>query len=79
MQIRVQRLGPGMVQQFQTRCSDCGGQGEKFRGTFVCIIIPGAYNIMCIAIILWRQEKVEHYVFFVSIPTLRYYIFNDNI
>lgn len=31
VEIRVQRLGPGMVQQFQTRCSDCGGQGEKFR------------------------------------------------
>ena len=33
IQIRIQRLGPGMVQQFQTRCNDCGGQGEKIRGT----------------------------------------------
>lgn len=31
VEIRVQRLGPGMVQQFQSRCSDCSGQGERFR------------------------------------------------
>ena len=33
IQIRVQRLGPGMVQQFQSRCGDCGGQGERIRGS----------------------------------------------
>lgn len=29
MQIEVQRIGPGMIQQIQSMCSDCRGQGEK--------------------------------------------------
>ena len=29
MQVRIQQLGPGMVQQIQTVCSDCQGQGER--------------------------------------------------
>ena len=28
----MQRIGPGMVQQFQTRCDICKGQGEIIRG-----------------------------------------------
>lgn len=29
MQVRIQQLAPGMVQQIQTVCSDCQGQGER--------------------------------------------------
>ncbi|CAG9854684.1 unnamed protein product [Phyllotreta striolata] len=29
MQIQVQQLGPGMLQQIQTVCPDCRGQGER--------------------------------------------------
>lgn len=29
MQIRIQQLGPGMMQQIQSVCSDCQGQGER--------------------------------------------------
>ena len=29
MQVRIQQLGPGMVQQIQSMCGECGGQGER--------------------------------------------------
>ncbi|XP_023029781.1 dnaJ heat shock protein family (Hsp40) member A4-like [Leptinotarsa decemlineata] len=29
MQVQVQQLGPGMLQQIQSVCSDCRGQGER--------------------------------------------------
>lgn len=29
MQLRIQQLAPGMVQQIQTMCSECQGQGER--------------------------------------------------
>lgn len=29
MQVRVQQLGPGLVQQIQTMCGECQGQGER--------------------------------------------------
>lgn len=29
MQVRIQQLGPGMVQQIQTVCHDCQGQGQR--------------------------------------------------
>jgi DnaJ family protein A protein 1 len=29
MQVRIQQLGPGMVQQIQSVCHDCQGQGER--------------------------------------------------
>ena len=28
--IKVRQLGPGFVQQFQTECSACNGQGQSF-------------------------------------------------
>ncbi|CAH1790142.1 unnamed protein product [Owenia fusiformis] len=29
MQVRIQQIGPGMVQQIQSVCSECQGQGER--------------------------------------------------
>ncbi|KAG8455544.1 hypothetical protein GDO86_001660 [Hymenochirus boettgeri] len=29
IQVHVQQIGPGMVQQIQTKCSDCRGEGER--------------------------------------------------
>lgn len=29
MQVQIQQLGPGMIQQIQSMCSDCRGQGER--------------------------------------------------
>ncbi|CAN9499325.1 unnamed protein product [Ophioblennius macclurei] len=36
VQIRVQQIGPGMIQQIQSVCSDCQGQGEKFSSKDRC-------------------------------------------
>ncbi|TWW75706.1 dnaJ homolog subfamily A member 4 [Takifugu rubripes] len=36
VQIRVQQIGPGMIQQIQSMCSDCQGQGEKFSSKDRC-------------------------------------------
>ncbi|KAM9808315.1 dnaJ homolog subfamily A member 4 [Neosynchiropus ocellatus] len=36
VQIRVQQLGPGMIQQIQSMCSDCQGQGESFSAKDRC-------------------------------------------
>lgn len=36
VQVRVQQLGPGMIQQIQSMCPDCQGQGEKFNSKDRC-------------------------------------------
>lgn len=36
MQIKVQQIGPGMIQQIQSMCPDCQGQGEKFNSKDRC-------------------------------------------
>ncbi|KAM9854931.1 dnaJ homolog subfamily A member 4 [Aulostomus maculatus] len=36
VQIRVQQIGPGMIQQIQSMCSDCQGQGETFSSKDRC-------------------------------------------
>lgn len=41
MQIRVQQLGPGMVQQIQTVCSDCQGHGERINPKDRCKTCQG--------------------------------------
>ncbi|XP_060742456.1 dnaJ homolog subfamily A member 4 [Tachysurus vachellii] len=36
VQIQVQQIGPGMIQQIQSMCSDCQGQGERFSAKDRC-------------------------------------------
>lgn len=36
VQVRVQQIGPGMIQQIQSMCADCQGQGEKFNSKDRC-------------------------------------------
>ncbi|KAL4641955.1 hypothetical protein GN956_G10539 [Arapaima gigas] len=36
IQIQVQQIGPGMIQQIQSMCHDCQGQGEKFNSKDRC-------------------------------------------
>lgn len=36
VQIKVQQIGPGMIQQIQSMCSDCQGQGESFSSKDRC-------------------------------------------
>jgi len=41
MIFRVQQLGPGMIQQIQTVCHDCGGQGERVNPADRCKACQG--------------------------------------
>ena len=34
MYIRINQIAPGMVQQIQTQCRDCGGNGERISGIY---------------------------------------------
>jgi len=36
MQVKVHQLAPGMVQQIQSVCPDCQGQGEKISAKDRC-------------------------------------------
>lgn len=36
VQVKVQQIGPGMIQQIQSMCADCQGQGEKFNSKDRC-------------------------------------------
>ncbi|XP_034032348.1 dnaJ homolog subfamily A member 4 [Thalassophryne amazonica] len=36
VQIKVQQIGPGMIQQIQSICPECQGQGEKFNSKDRC-------------------------------------------
>ena len=36
MQVRIQQLGPGFVQQIQSVCSECQGQGERINSKDRC-------------------------------------------
>ncbi|XP_036390707.1 dnaJ homolog subfamily A member 4-like [Megalops cyprinoides] len=36
VQIKVQQIGPGMIQQIQSMCLDCQGQGERFNSKDRC-------------------------------------------
>ncbi|XP_077567370.1 dnaJ homolog subfamily A member 4 [Stigmatopora nigra] len=41
MQIKVQQIGPGMIQQIQSMCADCHGQGEFFSSKDRCKVCNG--------------------------------------
>lgn len=41
MQVRIQQLAPGMVQQIQTVCHDCQGQGERINAKDMCKTCQG--------------------------------------
>lgn len=42
MQIHIQQIGPGMVQQIQTVCIECKGQGERINPKDRCEDCSGA-------------------------------------
>ena len=46
MQVRVQQLGPGMMQQIQSVCHECQGQGERIDPKHRCKTCNGrkVYN-----------------------------------
>lgn len=42
MQVHIQQVGPGVVQQIQTVCVECKGQGERISPRDRCEICGGA-------------------------------------
>ncbi|KAL0968916.1 hypothetical protein UPYG_G00273660 [Umbra pygmaea] len=36
VEVKVQQIGPGMIQQIQTMCSECHGEGERFSAKDRC-------------------------------------------
>lgn len=41
MQLKIQQIGPGMVQQIQSVCSECQGVGERINAKDRCKICLG--------------------------------------
>ena len=41
MQVRIQQLGPGMMQQIQSMCHECQGQGERINPKLRCKTCQG--------------------------------------
>ena len=59
MQIHIQQIGPGMVQQIQTMCIECKGQGERINPKDRCESCNGAKVIREKKIIEVHVEKGE--------------------
>lgn len=41
MQVHIRQLGPGMVQQIQSVCSECSGKGERINPKLRCKTCQG--------------------------------------
>jgi len=59
MQIHIQQIGPGMVQQIQTVCIECKGQGERINPKDRCDSCSGTKVIREKKIIEVHVEKGE--------------------
>lgn len=59
MQIHIQQIGPGMVQQIQTVCIECKGQGERISPKDRCDSCSGSKVIREKKIIEVHVEKGE--------------------
>lgn len=59
MQIHIQQIGPGMVQQIQTVCIECKGQGERINPKDRCESCNGAKVVREKKIIEVHVEKGE--------------------
>lgn len=46
MQVHIQQIGPGMVQQIQTMCIECKGQGERISPKDRCEGCGGAKVVL---------------------------------
>jgi DnaJ-class molecular chaperone len=63
MQVQIQQLGPGMIQQIQSMCGECRGQGERInpkdrcktcQGRKVCLL--GLQAVLNIFSVCWINE-----------------------
>lgn len=70
MQIHIQQIGPGMVQQIQTVCIECKGQGERINPKDRCENCSGAKVTREKKIIEVHVEKGEAEHLVLQGPTL---------
>lgn len=70
MQIHIQQIGPGMVQQIQTVCIECKGQGERINPKDRCENCSGAKVTREKKIIEVHVEKGEAEHLALQGPTL---------
>jgi DnaJ-class molecular chaperone len=54
MQVQIQQLGPGMIQQIQSMCSECRGQGERINPKDRCKTCQG--KKVCVASLQTLQQ-----------------------
>lgn len=59
MQVHIQQIGPGMVQQIQTVCIECKGQGERIDPKDRCESCSGAKVVLEKKTIEVHVEKGE--------------------
>lgn len=45
MQVRIQQLAPGMMQQIQSMCHECQGQGERINPKLRCKVCSGKKTV----------------------------------
>lgn len=63
-QIQVQRLAPGIVQQFQGRCDVCRGMGESCKGMILLMSLHlccygDIYTCTCVAACLHVHVRLH--------------------
>lgn len=63
MQVLVQQIGPGMVQQIQTVCPECKGQGERINPKDRCDNCNGCKVVREKKIIEVHVDKGENCIF----------------
>lgn len=62
MQVKIQQLGPGMIQQIQSYCSECRGQGERISEKNRCKTCLGKkVNINCAFRNLVQNSELSKY------------------
>lgn len=60
MQIRIHQLGPGMVQQIQTVCAECRGEGECIDPKLRCKVCNGQKIVKERKILEVHIDKGKH-------------------
>ena len=73
MQVRIQQLGPGMMQQIQSVCHDCQGQGERINPKLRCKTCTGKKTVRerkILEVHVDKGERKENELFFISFRLL---------
>ena len=60
--IQLRQIGPGMVQQLQSVCSDCGGEG-----TYICLLL--LLLLLCLCVYLCTSCSLVHTYMYTYVHT----------